>query len=79
MLGAASSLMGSRSAKKNAGKIRKRVSKLENQVGAMISKQNQGPTQVEQPIEIQPEPQLGVVPQAFEHKWINRRRARSIK
>ena len=66
MLGAASSLMGGRSAKKNAGKIRKRVSKLENQVGAMISKQNQGPTQVEQPIEIQPEPQLGVVPQAFD-------------
>ena len=66
MLGAASSLMGSRSAKKNAGKIRKRVSKLENQVGAMIRKQNQGPTQVEQPIEIQPEPQLGVVPQAFD-------------
>ena len=32
----------------------------------MISKQNQGPTQVEQPIEIQPEPQLGVVPQAFD-------------
>lgn len=66
MLGAASSLMDGRSAKKNAGKIRKRVSKLENQVGAMISKQNQGPTQVEQPIEIQPEPQLGVVPQAFD-------------
>lgn len=65
-LGAASNLMGSRSAKKNAGKIRKRVSKLENQVGAMISKQNQGPTQVEQPVEIQPEPQLGVVPQAFD-------------
>ena len=54
------------SSKKNAGKIRKRISKLENQVGAMISKQNQGPTQVEQPIEIQPEPQLGVVPQAFD-------------
>jgi len=54
------------SSKKNTGKIRKRISKLENQVGAMISKQNQGPTQVEQPIEIQPEPQLGVVPQAFD-------------
>ena len=62
MLGAASSLMGGRSAKKNAGKIRKRVSKLENQVGAMISKQNQGPTQVEQPIEIQPETPTGKRP-----------------
>ena len=61
-----SSAVGSFSSKKNAGKIRKRVSKLENQVGAMIRKQNQGPTQVEQPIEIQPEPQLGVVPQAFD-------------
>ena len=29
------------SSKKNTGKIRKRISKLENQVGAMISKQNQ--------------------------------------
>ena len=61
-----SSAVGSFSSKKNAGKIRKRVSKLENQVGAMIRKQNQRPTQVEQPIEIQPEPQLGVVPQAFD-------------
>jgi len=60
------SAVGSFSSKKNAGKIKSRVSKLENQVGAMISKQNQGPTQVEQPIEIQPEPQLGVVPQAFD-------------
>ena len=42
MLGAASSLMGGRSAKKNAGKIRKRVSKLENQVGAMIRKTKSG-------------------------------------
>lgn len=60
------SAVGSFSSKKNAGKIRSRVSKLENQVGSMISKQNQGPAQVEQPIEIQPEPQLGVVPQAFD-------------
>ena len=65
-IGFLGSAVGSFSSKKNAGKIRKRVSKLENQVGAMIRKQNQGPTQVEQPIEIQPEPQLGVVPQAFD-------------
>ncbi len=43
MLGAASNLMGSRSAKKNAGKIRKRVSKLENQVQAIQTRQDGGP------------------------------------
>ncbi len=59
-------LVSAMTSKQNSKKISKRVSKLENQVGSMISKQNQGPTQVEQPIETQPEPQLGVVPQAFD-------------
>ena len=44
------------------GKIKQRVSKLENQVTAMVRSQNQGPTPVEQPIDIQPDAQLGVVP-----------------
>ena len=65
-LGAAGAIMGSRRSKKSRRKIKARVSKLENQVQAMQAKENAGPTQVEQPIEIQPEPQLGVVPQAFD-------------
>ena len=48
------------------GKIKQRVSKLENQIQAIQSRENQGPTPVDQPIEIQPEAQLGVVPQAFD-------------
>jgi len=64
--GLAAGLVSSQSNKKNAGKIRKRVSKLENQVTSMVRSQNQGPTPVEQPIDIQPETQLGVVPQAFD-------------
>ena len=48
------------------GKIKQRVSKLENQIQAIQSRENQGPTPVDQPIDIQPETQLGVVPQAFD-------------
>ena len=66
MLGAAGAIMGSRRSKKSRRKIKARVSKLENQMQAIKRKENAGPTQVEQPIEIQPEPQLGVVPQAFD-------------
>ena len=66
MLGAAGAIMGSRRSKKSRRKIKARVSKLENQMQAIQAKENAGPTQVEQPIEIQPEPQLGVVPQAFD-------------
>ena len=65
-LGAAGAIMGSRRSKKSRRKIKSRVSKLENQMQAIQRKENAGPTQVEQPIEIQPEPQLGVVPQAFD-------------
>ena len=54
-------LVSTMTSKQNSKKISKRVSKLENQVGSMISKQNQGPTQVEQPIEIQPEQQSNTV------------------
>ena len=48
------------------GKVKQRVNKLENQVKSILSKQNQGPTAVETPIEIQPEAQMGTVPQAFD-------------
>ena len=48
------------------GKVRQRVNKLENQVQSLLSKQNQGPTAVETPIEIQPETPMGTVPQAFD-------------
>jgi hypothetical protein len=65
-LGAAGAIMCSRRSKKSRRKIKSRVSKLENQMRAIQRKENAGPTQVEQPIEIQPEPQLGVVPQAFD-------------
>ena len=65
-LGAAGAIMGSRRSKKSRRKIKSRVSKLENQMQAIQRKENAGPTQVEQPIEIQPEAQLGVVPQAFD-------------
>ena len=65
-IGAAGAIMGSRRSKKSRRKIKARVSKLENQMQAIQTKENAGPTQVEQPIEIQPEPQLGVVPQAFD-------------
>jgi len=58
---AMSSLMG-----KSSRKLKPRVKKLENQVRSMISKQNQGPTAVETPIEIQPETPTGTVPQAFD-------------
>ena len=66
MLGAAGAIMGSRRSKKAKGKIKTRVSKLENQMQAIQRKENAGPTQVEQPMEIQPEAQLSVVPQAFD-------------
>ena len=48
------------------GKIKQRVSKLENQIQAIQSRENQGPTPVDQPIDIQPETQMGTVPQAFD-------------
>jgi hypothetical protein len=48
------------------GKIKQRVSKLENQIQAIQSRENQGPTPVDQPIDIQPETQIGTVPQAFD-------------
>jgi hypothetical protein len=64
-LGAAGALSGRRN-KKNSKRIKKRVGKLENQVESLLSKQNQGPTAVETPIEIQPEAQMGTVPQAFD-------------
>ena len=64
-LGAAGALSGRRN-KKNSKRIKKRVGKLENQVESLLSKQNQGPTAVETPIEIQPETQMGTVPQAFD-------------
>ena len=60
-MGLISSLMG-----KSSRKLKPRVKKLENQVRSMISKQNQGPTAVETPIEIQPETLTGTVPQAFD-------------
>ena len=60
-MGLISSLMG-----KSNRKLKPRVKKLENQVRSMISKQNQGPTAVETPIEIQPETPTGTVPQAFD-------------
>ena len=66
MLGAAGAIMGSRKSKKSRRKIKSRVSKLENQMQAIQRKENAGPTQVEQPMEIQPEAQLSVVPQAFD-------------
>jgi len=56
------SAVGSFSSKKNAGKIRSRVSKLENQVGSMIRKQNQGPTQVQETLEVPVEQELNTVP-----------------
>jgi hypothetical protein len=64
-LGAAGALSGRRN-KKNSKRIKKRVGKLENQVESLLSKQNQGPTAVETPIEIQPETPMGTVPQAFD-------------
>ena len=64
-LGAAGALSGRRN-KKNSKRIKKRVGKLENQVESLLSKQNKGPTAVETPIEIQPETQMGTVPQAFD-------------
>ena len=66
MLGAAGAIMGSRKSKKSRRKIKSRVSKLENQMQAIQRKENAGPTQVEQPIEIQPETLTGTVPQAFD-------------
>ena len=66
MLGAAGAIMGSRKSKKSRRKIKSRVSKLENQMQAIQRKENARPTQVEQPMEIQPEAQLSVVPQAFD-------------
>jgi hypothetical protein len=66
MLGAAGAVMGSRRSKKSRRKIKARVSKLENQMQAIQTKKNAGPTQVEQPIEIQPETPTGTVPQAFD-------------
>ena len=66
MLGAAGAVMGSRRSKKSRRKIKARVSKLENQMQAIQTKENAGPTQVEQPIEIQPETPTGTVPQAFD-------------
>ena len=64
-LGAAGALSGRRN-KKNSKRIKKRVGKLENQVESLLSKQNQGPTATATPIEIQPETQMGTVPQAFD-------------
>jgi|TARA_R110000751_G_scaffold25452_1_gene69049 hypothetical protein len=58
--------LGGRRNNKRRGKVKKRVDKLENQVESLLSKQNQGPTAVETPIEIQPETQMGTVPQAFD-------------
>ena len=62
MLGAAGAIMGSRRSKKARGKIKTRVSKLENQVGAMIRKQNQGPTEVQETLEVPVEQELNTVP-----------------
>ena len=58
--------LGGRRNNKRRGKVKKRVDKLENQVESLLSKQNQGPTAVETPIEIQPQTQIGTVPQAFD-------------
>ena len=58
--------LGGRRNNKRRGKVKKRVDKLENQVESLLSKQNQGPTAVETPIEIQPQTQMGTVPQAFD-------------
>tara|TARA_R110002049_G_C8739711_1_gene526774 strand:+ start:114 stop:461 length:348 start_codon:yes stop_codon:yes gene_type:complete len=44
------------------GKVKQRVKKLENQVRSLNSKQNQGPTSIEQPIEVTGQEPLGVVP-----------------
>ena len=62
MLGAAGAIIGSRKSKKARGKIKTRVSKLENQVGAMIRKQNQGPTEVQETLEVPVEQELSTVP-----------------
>lgn len=43
-------------------KLKPRVKKLENQVGAMIRKQNQGPTEAQQTLEVPVEQELSTVP-----------------
>ena len=48
------------------GKVKKRIGKLENQVQSLLSKQNQGPTAVETPIDISPTTQMGTVPEPFD-------------
>lgn len=56
-MGLISSLMG-----KSSRKLKPRVKKLENQVGAMIRKQNQGPTEVQETLEVPVEQELSTVP-----------------
>ena len=43
-------------------KLKPRVKKLENQVGAMIRKQNQGPTEAQETLEVPVEQELSTVP-----------------
>ena len=43
-------------------KLKPRVKKLENQVGAMIRKQNQGPTEAQETLEVPVEQELNTVP-----------------
>jgi len=43
-------------------KLKPRVKKLENQVGAMIRKQNQGPTEAQETLEVPVEQELSIVP-----------------
>ena len=56
-MGLISSLMG-----KSSRKLKPRVKKLENQVRSMISKQNQGPTEVQETLEVPVEQELNTVP-----------------
>ena len=54
---AARSLMGN-----SSRKLKPRVKKLENQVRSMISKQNQGPTEIQETLEVPVEQELNTVP-----------------
>ena len=44
------------------GKVKQRVKKLENQVTSILRKQNQGPTEIQETLEVPVGPELNTVP-----------------